>query len=167
MVRSLFASTTRSLALMAVGPALILAITAPILFGPVFGHAWSQAGVFVAILVPSYYLEFVIGATGDVLYVLERQGLHLGRELLRFCLIGGAVPVAAALHLPAVGAVAFTSLAGCVAYAAYGLISWRAVVAHRGQSQHAGVIDGKPPDQVPPLDPQPRPDRTSRPGEPE
>lgn len=153
VLRSLFGRTTLSLARTAIGPAVILAIAAPVLFGPVFGEVWRQAGVFVAILVPSYFLEFVAGATGDVLYVLERQGLHLGRELLRFGLIGGAIPVAAALHLSPVGAVTLTSAAGCATYVVYGLISWRAVVGHRAHVRYVTVTDQQPPEREPPIDP--------------
>ena len=133
-VRTLFGRTTRNLARLAIGPAGLVAILAPILAGPVLGANWAETGVFVAILVPSFYLEFVMAATGDLLYVLERQDLHLAREILRFCLIGGAVPLAATVGLPPTGAVMVVSAAGCLTYGLYGLISWRAIVRHRGRT---------------------------------
>ena len=134
-VRSLFSRTTRNLARLAIGPAGLVVILAPILAGPVLGANWAETGVFVAILVPSFYLEFVMAATGDLLYVLERQDLHLAREILRFCLIGGSVPLAAALGLSSTGAVVVVSAAGCLTYSLYGLISWRAIVRHPGRAR--------------------------------
>jgi O-antigen/teichoic acid export membrane protein len=129
-VHRLFGRTTRALALVAVGPAFLAIIAAPFLAVPIFGSAWQQVGIFIAILVPSVYLEFVIGATGDVLHVLERQELHLVREVLRFTFIGGAIPLAVFLGFSATGAMALLSAGGCVTYLLYGLVSWRAVASH-------------------------------------
>jgi len=129
-LRGLFGRTTWGLAAVALGPAILAIIVAPLLAGPVFGSAWAPVGTFIAILGPSFYLEFVISATGDVLFVLERQGLHLVRELLRVSLIGGAIPLAAALGLSATGAIAMLSVGRCLTYLAYGLVSWHAVVRH-------------------------------------
>ncbi len=140
-VRALFVRTTRSLATVAIGPAILLAVAAPFVFGPIFGAAWRQAGLFVAILAASYFVEFVIAATGDVLYVLERQGLQLAREIARFVFLVGAVPIAAALHLSPVGAVVLVSLSGCATYALYGLISWRSVVGYSERGSPDAVTE--------------------------
>ena len=139
-VAPLFGRTTRALAVTALGPALLAMIAAPFLAVPVFGDSWQQVGIFIAVLVPSFFLEFVIAATGDVLYVLERQELHLVREILRFLLVGGAIPLAAALGLPAVGAIALLSAGRCLTYLAYGLVSWRAVARHAKAQSVAGEI---------------------------
>jgi O-antigen/teichoic acid export membrane protein len=129
-VRFLFGRTTRGLALAALAPAILAIILAPLLAGPIFGGNWALVGTFIAILGPSFYLEFVITATGDVLFVLERQGLHLVREVLRVGLIGGAIPLAAALGLSDTGAIALLSIGRCATYLAYYVVSWHAVVRH-------------------------------------
>jgi O-antigen/teichoic acid export membrane protein len=129
-IRPLFGRTTKALALVALGPALLAIGAAPLLAVPIFGNAWPQVGIFIAILVPSLYLEFVVGATGDVLYVLERQELNLVREILRFTFIGGAIPLAVFLGLSAAGAIALLSVGGCLTYFLYGLVSWRAVTSY-------------------------------------
>ena len=108
------------------------------LTGVIFGAEWDQLGLMVAILVPSYYLEFVVGATGGVLFVLERQDLHLLREVARFTLLGGAVPLAAVLGLSAIGAVVLLSVAGVLNYALYGLVSWRAMTVHERRRNATG-----------------------------
>ncbi len=126
----LFWRTTRSLARTAVGPFALMAVVAPFLAGLVFGENWHDAGLFVAILAPMYFLQLVMSPTGSALDVLERQDLTLFREVLRLCLVGGAILIAAAAGLPAVGAVCALSAAACVTYVLYGLITWRAIVNH-------------------------------------
>jgi O-antigen/teichoic acid export membrane protein len=126
-LRRLFRQTTWSLARVAIGPAILIAVATPFLVGPIFGENWHDAGVFVAVLVPLFYAAFVLTSTGDILYVVERQGLQLVREILRLGLLGGSVILAAALHLSAIGAVMLLSAAGCLMYVAYGLISWLAL----------------------------------------
>ena len=140
-LRTRFARTTRSLARVAIGPAIVLAVVAPVLAGAVFGQAWGEAGLFVTILTPMYYLTFVASPTGEILNILERQRLLLGREVLRFGLLGGAIPFAAMMHLPPVGAIAALSLAGCLTYSLYGLISWRAIVTYQAQPQLTPTTD--------------------------
>ncbi len=144
LLRSLFVRTTRTLAIVAIGPAILAMVLAPLVFRLIFGEGWPAAGLYVAILVPTYTIEFVTASTGDILYVLERQGLHLRREVLRFFLIGGAVPLAAALGLDAPGAVVISSVAGALAYTLYGVISWRAVRAHRPSPSRMPEQDGVP-----------------------
>jgi O-antigen/teichoic acid export membrane protein len=134
-LRPLFGRTTRSLARTALAPAILLAVAAPVFAGPVFGSDWRQAGVFVAILSPMFYLTFVATATGDVLSVLERQDLHLARELVRFCLLGGPIILAAALGLPPLGAIVALSAAGCLNYSLYALFSRRAILTYNPHLQ--------------------------------
>ena len=112
--------TTWTLARIGIGPAIIVAITVPFLVPLVFGQGWQQAGLFVAIMVPMYFFVFVLTSTGDILYVVERQGLQLVREILRVTLLGGSVLVAGVMHLPPVGAVAALSTLGSLMYLLYG-----------------------------------------------
>lgn len=130
-LRGLFWRTSRSLALTALGPFTFVALSAPLLFGLVFGDNWREAGVYVAILAPMSYLQFVTNPTGATLDILERQDLHLIREVVRLGLLVGAVLAASALHLTPVGAIGALSLAGCLTYSLYGVISWWAIAAHR------------------------------------
>jgi O-antigen/teichoic acid export membrane protein len=134
-LRGLFLGTTRSLARTAIGPAVLLAVLAPFLAGPVFGESWAETGMLVAILAPMYFMAFVAAATGDTLYVLERLDLQLLREVLRLALLGGSIPLAYAAGLPVAGAVVVLSVVGCVTYLAYGLVSWLAIVEAPGRAR--------------------------------
>ena len=144
-IQRLFGRTTGWLARSSVGPAIILGIAAPFLAEPVFGHGWREAGLFVAILTASYFLEFVMTATGDVLYVIERQDLQLAREVVRCGLIAGAVPLAAMLHLSPVWSIVLLSAARCVTYVLYGGVSWYAI---RGRVREALALPTPGPDPI-------------------
>jgi O-antigen/teichoic acid export membrane protein len=127
-LRSLFSTTVRRLAMIGTPLVLALAVAAPLLTGPVFGSRWEQAGLYVAILAPFFLFQLAASPLGGTLDVLERQDLHLIREILRVTITGGSVVAASALSLSAVQAVAVLSAAGSVAYILYGLISWYAIV---------------------------------------
>ncbi len=142
-IQRLFRRTTGWLARSSVGPAIVLGIAAPFVAEPVFGHGWREAGLFVAILAASYYLEFVMTATGDVLYVIERQDLQLAREVVRCGLIAGAVPLAAVFHLSPVWSIVLLSAARCVTYVIYGGVSWYAI---RGRVREALALAMPGPD---------------------
>lgn len=124
---ALFKRTTRTLALIAVLPFVVGMIAAPHLFPVIFGEEWAEAGFYVAILAPSYFIQFVTWPTGGTLDVLERQDLHLAREISRLVLIGVVVLTATLVHLPSTDTVIALSATGCAINALYGFVSWRAI----------------------------------------
>ena len=128
-VRDVFLRTTKTLALIASVPAILAIVLSPLLFGTIFGDEWAEAGVYVSILAPMYYLLSVISPTGSTLDVLERQDLYLAREIIRILLLGGVVVLAASSDLPATATVVAISAAGCVAYACYGALSWWVILS--------------------------------------
>lgn len=137
-IAGLFGKTTRSLVLISAVPFVLGAIAAPWLFPVIFGEAWRTAGVFVAVLAPMYFLMFVTWPTGGTLDVLERQDLHLLRELGRLVLVGGVIVIATALHLPALQAVIALALAGSATNVLYGFVSWWAIRARASRAARAG-----------------------------
>jgi O-antigen/teichoic acid export membrane protein len=138
----LFLRGTRSLARGGIVPSVVVMALAPFVFAPIFGGDWQQAGIFAALLAPMYFLSLVTSPTGSTLDVLERQDLHLVRELLRLLLVGGAVLFAASLHFSSTAAVAVLSVAGCATYVMYGLISWWAIVRHAAGLEPEGPAAG-------------------------
>jgi O-antigen/teichoic acid export membrane protein len=132
-LRRLFWRTTRALIATALVPSVVGGLAAPFLFGPIFGDAWVEAGRFVAILAPMYFLIFVTSPTGATLDILERQDLRLLREIVRLILIGGIVLLAINLRLTPTAAVVAVSVAGCLTYLFFGFLSWRAIVAHQAR----------------------------------
>lgn len=72
-----------------------VAVTAPWLFGILFGERWASAGEYLQLLAPLFIAQFVSAPMGVLLDVLERQDLHLIREIARtILLVGGAVVAA-------------------------------------------------------------------------
>ena len=138
-LRGPFARTTRRLATVAILPTALVMFLAPILAGPILGRGWSEVGIFIAILAPMYFVSFVTTATGDTLYVLERQDLQLVREVLRLVLLGGSIPLASAFGLGSTQAIVFLSLVGTAYYALYGLISWFAIIQQRALREPDGM----------------------------
>jgi O-antigen/teichoic acid export membrane protein len=129
-LRGLFGETTRRLALVAIVPGVMLAVLAPLLAKVVFGPEWGEVGLFVTILAPMYYLQLLTSPTGGTLDVLERQDLHLVRELMRLILITAVVVMAASLQLSPLATIVALSVIGSLVYVVYGLISWRALTTH-------------------------------------
>lgn len=136
-LRKLFVRTLRRLTAIGAPIVIILAIAAPLTVGLVFGSRWERAGIFVSILSPFYMLQLVTSPLGGTLDVLERQDLHLIREILRVVLICGAVVLSSELSLSSTQAIAILSGAGSLAYVSYGLLSWRALNHSRSPSAGA------------------------------
>jgi O-antigen/teichoic acid export membrane protein len=130
-LRSMFLRTTRSLALLAIAPMIIVVLAAPFLFGLVFGEDWTQAGIYSAILAPWFYVTLITNPTGRTLDVLERQDLHMVREGLRLGRLGATAVAILVLQPTPAGAMIMLSVVGCVTYGLYGYISWRAIVSDR------------------------------------
>jgi O-antigen/teichoic acid export membrane protein len=143
-LRSLFIATTKSLAKYALIPMALTAIAAPIMFGIIFGSEWVEAGLFAAALTPWFYLTMMMNPTGRTLDVLERQDLHLSREVTRLILLAATATMIVIITPPPLGAVLMLSVAGCVTYMLYGYISWRAINSSRprpGVRSSAAPVD--------------------------
>lgn len=137
-LRPLFRRTTRALALTALPPVALVAVTAPFVFPFVFGAEWSDAGLYASLLAPMYYLQFVANPTSHILDVLERQDLFLAREVLRLVVLGLVLAAIVGLGLNPLVAVAAVSAAGSLAYGVSALLAWRAVVTHTRGVRPAG-----------------------------
>lgn len=75
--------------LAAVGSAVVIpaALVAPLVFGSLFGEQWAVAGQYLQLLSPMLIAQFVAAPMGVILDVLERQDLHLIREVARISLL--------------------------------------------------------------------------------
>ena len=135
--------------MLTIGPVILVALLAPFVFSLVFGDEWTEAGVFAAILAPMFYVQLITNPTHGTLIVLERQDLHLQREIARLLFLGGTVGVAVALGLGPVGTVAAISVSGVLMYSWYGITSWRAIRAHEAslaRRTDTGPAGGAAPD---------------------
>ncbi|MGV3625180.1 MAG: lipopolysaccharide biosynthesis protein [Archangium sp.] len=79
--RQLYWRTVAMLAAVAVLPTVILFFFSPVLFGIVFGARWIEAGAYVRILLPMFFLRFCISPVSYVVFLANRQYLSLVLDL--------------------------------------------------------------------------------------
>ena len=104
-----------------------VAFVAPWAFSLVFGPEWHEAGVYVQLLAPMIFCQFAFGPLGTVLDVLERQDLHVYREIARIVLMTAAVFIGASLGAGDRLTIALLSIAGTFSYSIGLLLAWYAV----------------------------------------
>lgn len=132
----------RGMSVVAVPYAIGIALVARALVVVVFGQEWETAGVYMQVMVLASLFEALANPTGGVLDILERQDLHLVREVTRLTLVVGAVLVAKATGAGALTAVGLLSVGGALSYLCYLGISVYAVRAHmaaRGLARAGGI----------------------------
>jgi O-antigen/teichoic acid export membrane protein len=109
------------------GVTAALAIGGPIVFELIFGQSWRLAGEFAMYLAPVMTLSTLAISTGSLLDVLEMQGAHLLRSVIRLCLILLAAIVSYIGEFPAPKAVMAISIGLSAGYAAYWIITLLAI----------------------------------------
>jgi O-antigen/teichoic acid export membrane protein len=91
----IFTKTTLMLAALAVGPAVVIVLFGPPLFGLVFGEAWVRAGEYSQWLVIGWLTTFVNVPSVMLIPVLKLQKLALGFDAVKVVLQSIAIPTAA------------------------------------------------------------------------
>lgn len=122
-----FLRTARRLCLYGAIPIVAASLLAPLVVPWLLGERWTATGVFVAVLGPASALQLMASPLGGTLDVLERQDLHLAREVARLVITGASVALAARLHWSSEGAVALLSIAMCLTYGLYIWTTWAAI----------------------------------------
>lgn len=79
---ALFDATVRDVLRTALAPAIAIGILAPLVFGPVFGAEWRDAGSLATALAPFYLAQVLSASTISAVDVLELHGQRVLRELL-------------------------------------------------------------------------------------
>ncbi len=132
---STFDSAVRRLFLWGVVPALLLAIAAPLLFPIVFGADWAESGIYAALLAPVALAQLVSSPVSSILVVLERQDLHLAREITAIGVLVVAFGIAVLGKLEATWAIALLSAAGTLNAVIYLVIMRQAILWARERAR--------------------------------
>jgi O-antigen/teichoic acid export membrane protein len=90
--------TFKALLLLGVGPALVLLLFSPSLFGWVFGPAWREAGELAQYLAPLCLLNFIASPLSYVFFVAGRQKVDLVWQIALFCTTLAAFLAPGTLH---------------------------------------------------------------------
>lgn len=106
---ALFDAVLRQVLRSAVWPAVAIAVLAPVVFAPIFGEAWREAGLVTTVLAPFYLLQTCSASTIATVDVLSLHAQRLVRELV--FVVGASVVLVGSLRagwtLPAI-ALAFS-----------------------------------------------------------
>lgn len=125
-IRELRASVVKlwiGLALVGLVPTLIVEIWGPQLFALIFGPNWVPAGQISRILMPMFYVQFVVAATSTLPLIFEMQRLIFKFSALRVItrpgalLIGLQFDLYLALTLYAASEIVITIVSNVVVYA--------------------------------------------------
>ncbi len=106
---------------------VVLVLAGPGVFRFVFGAEWAESGVYVRVLAVMCFVEAVATATGGTLDVLQRQDLHVAREIIRVVLLAGAGLFAWLIGAGSLGGLALLSAGGALAYVVYLVLSLYAI----------------------------------------
>jgi O-antigen/teichoic acid export membrane protein len=79
-----YAYTFKILALLGLGPSLLLFMFSPSLFAWVFGESWRAAGELAQILAPLYFLNFIASPLSYVFYISGKQKIDLVWQVALF-----------------------------------------------------------------------------------
>ena len=115
----LYLRATRHLLVVGVVLVALTATLAPVVFPPVFGPGWRNAGTYVALLSAMLVAQFVFNPLSQTLYVLEKQSLVMALDTLRAFVAVGALTLPRGFDLPATWAIACFSVAMTSMYVLY------------------------------------------------
>ena len=117
-------------------------VVAPPLTTFVFGDDWADAADFMRVMIPMFVFSAIANPTGYVLHILERQDLHLIRDLVRLAIGLVAIGLVLAANWSAVDAMLVYVLFACLGSIVYVATSLTAVRRHEptsGTSPTSGV----------------------------
>ena len=127
----LFVKTLKNVFLIGLAIVIVFIAIPPEVYAFVFGEEWFHSGRFIRILAFMYLGQFVANAVGTTIDVMERQDLHLYRELLRTLLIIGSIVTAKYSGQTAEMAVIYFSAASTLGYMIHLLMSWLAIQKYK------------------------------------
>lgn len=127
---TIFWATIRRMLIMGLPAVGLIVLLGPFAIRLVYGEAYAEAGVLLALMAPMILLDIVSYCVGSTLDILERQDLTLVRELLRMVLVMGGLIIAGVEHLSLRGTVACLGIFGGLSYGTYGVFAWWAIRQH-------------------------------------
>lgn len=71
--RDIYVKTFKSLSLLSIVPFIVLFVFAPMVFGFVFGQRWKEAGEYVRVMSPMYFLGFTSSPLSYVYFIAGKQ----------------------------------------------------------------------------------------------
>ncbi|HEX7114311.1 MAG TPA: oligosaccharide flippase family protein [Steroidobacter sp.] len=113
-------STFEGLTRVSVGPAMLLAVSAPELFGAVFGREWMEAGTFVRWLTPMLITSFIVAPLTVLHSVMEVQAQSLALHVTMLSVRCGALALGILVG-QVIPTIAIFSILSALVYGMFGL----------------------------------------------
>ena len=110
---------------------LVAFIALPPLTTRVFGDEWAVAADFIRVMVPMFVFTAIAAPTGYALDIIERQDLHLVRDLIRLAIGLTAIGLILLIDPSALRAMFIYVVFACVGAAVYLVTSLTAIERHR------------------------------------
>ena len=111
-----------------IGPFILLAVSAPLLFPVIFGADWERAGAMVTWMTPFMILQFMASPVSTILHATENQRIAFILQLTGFVLLIGSIIMVGRLS-PEWTFEAF-ALASAAYYAIFLAVVWRISLNH-------------------------------------
>lgn len=138
----LFIKTVRNIFLIGVLIIFVMVVLLPSMFSTLFGNEWASAGNYVRLLGFMYLSQIVANSVGSTIDVMERQDLHLYREIARVTIVLGALLLAKYTGQSAGTAILIYGLASTLGYLIHLGLSWTAVKKYRYHTAEQGAEQG-------------------------
>ena len=127
LLLDLFWRTIRAQAAAAVAIVGVVALPAPLLFALIFGSQWTQAGWYLLVLSGMFVAKFIAFPVAATLDVMECQGLHVLREVIRLLAVCAAVALGVACKQGPLVTIGLLSVASSVAYFVGTIAVWHVI----------------------------------------
>ncbi|MES2324794.1 MAG: lipopolysaccharide biosynthesis protein [Pseudomonadota bacterium] len=119
--RDAYRYTFKALALLGLGPSLVLLLFSPQLFAWVFGENWRAAGELAQILAPLYFLNFIASPLSYVFFVAGKQKIDLLWQIGLFAMTVTVFLLPGSLHQ----SLAWYAIGYSLLYLLYLHMSWQ------------------------------------------
>lgn len=123
----LFWKRLKQLSIIGAGFCLVSGVAAPILIPYIFGKQWTNAWICAELLMPSLLGNLIAAVFGSALDVLQRQDLHVIRELGRTFILAIAMGSLYLFRPSWIAGLAIVGAMSGAAYMWYLWISWWAI----------------------------------------
>ena len=80
--RRVFIKTFKLLAVLALPPFIAFWFIGEWVFALIFGEAWAQSGHYAVLMIPLFYMRFVVSPLSYTIYIAQRQNLDLVWQLV-------------------------------------------------------------------------------------
>lgn len=128
--RDLYLRTLRRLALIGIGPCLIVVLAGPWLFAFAFGAEWRPAGEIAAILAAMVFFQIISSPLSQTVLLADMHRLELVWQLARVGVAAGGIYAGHAVFADPRAGIALYAAGFAVLHLAHSVMQYRAASGH-------------------------------------